>query len=327
MLQSNINKSGKWWLAFKLILVLCALWFIYKKVFIQETSQDYLYQLQAAFSQPNAAVLFFIVFVLMLFNWSVEAMKWRYMINKIEPVSMRRSLEAVFSGLTVSFFTPNRIGEYAGRVFHLREGKRMQATFITVIENSSQLLITIITGSIACMFYIKDFLEMDQWIFYIVRFMLLAFSVFCMILYFNLDLFEKIFERFKLSEYWKKIIHVFALYSKSDLFKVLLLSMVRYIIFSAQFYILLRIYGSPFQLLPCLMMISMTFFVMSVVPTFTIAELGIRGAVSAYFFGKLTIDVLPVLNATFSLWLINLAIPALAGAFFIFNFRFEKNGK
>jgi hypothetical protein len=76
-----------------------------------------------------------------------------------------------------------------------------------------------------------------------------------------------------------------------------------------------------------MLMIAMTFFVMSVVPTFAIAELGIRAAVAAYFFGKLTIDVLPVLNATFSLWLINLAIPALAGSIFIFHFRLEKNSK
>jgi hypothetical protein len=90
---------------------------------------------------------------------------------------------------------------------------------------------------------------------------------------------------------------------------------------------LLKLFGCNLNTLEGLMMISLTFFVMSVVPTFTIAELGIRGAVAAYFFSKLTIDVLPVLNATFSLWLINLVIPALAGAIFIFHFRLEKNGK
>jgi hypothetical protein len=236
-------------------------------------------------------------------------------------------LEAVFSGLTISFFTPNRIGEYAGRVFHLKEGKRMQATFITVIENSSQLLITILTGCIASIFYMNNFVEMDVWILYIVRFLLFVLSIICVLIYFNLDVFEKIFDRFRLSEYWKKIIHVFSLYSGKDLLKVLILSFIRYIIFSLQFFILIKIYGNSFQFFSCMMMVAMTFFVMSVVPTFTIAELGIRGAVSAYFFGKLTIDVLPVVNATFSLWLINLALPALAGAFFIFHFRFEKNGK
>ena len=130
-----------------------------------------------------------------------------------------------------------------------------------------------------------------------------------------------------MSENWRQIFHVFSLYSTKELIKILLLSMIRYLIFSFQFYILLRVYGSPINLFQGFLMISMTFFVMAVVPTFAIAEIGVRGAVSAYFFSKITIDILPILNATFSLWLINLAIPALAGAFFIFHFRLGKNGR
>ncbi len=327
MIQRKLNKSGKWWLAIKIILAVCALWFIYQKVFTHESSKNYLTQLKTALQNPQSAFLFLIVLILMILNWTTESLKWKFMIKKIEEISTVRALEAVFSGLTVSFFTPNRIGEYAGRVFHLKEGKRMQATFITMIENSSQLLITLLAGSIACMFYMSDYMEMNSWIFLLIRFLLLVFSGFCIILFFNLDLFEIFFKRFKMSEYWRQIFHVFSLYSTKELMKVLLLSLVRYIIFSIQFYILLRIYGSPIHLFPSLLMIAMTFFVMAVVPTFTIAEIGIRGAVAAYFFGKITIDVLPVLNATFSLWLINLAIPALAGAFFIFHFKLEKNGR
>ena len=285
----------------------------------------YLQQLQTAFLQPGATLVFIIVFVLMLLNWTIEALKWKYMISKIEKISIGRSLEAVFSGITISFFTPNRIGEYAGRVFHLHKGIRMQATVITVIENSSQLLITILTGSIACIFYMQAYMELNSWIFLLVRILFLVLCGLCLILYFNIDLFEKIFQRFKLNEYWRQILHVFSLYSTKELMYVCLLSLARYSIFSLQFYLLLRVYGAYFTLSDGMLMIAMTFFVMSVVPTFSFAELGIRGAVSAYFFGKLTLDVLPVLNGAFSLWLINLAIPALAGAFFIFHFRLEKN--
>ena len=327
MLQSKKNKSGKWWLAVKILLAIISLWFIYRKVFNHENSKDYLLQLKSAIQAPDALLLFLVVILLMMMNWTIEAIKWKFMILKIENISMSRSLEAVFSGLTVSFFTPNRIGEYAGRVFHLKEGKRLQATFITIIENSSQLLVTLLTGSVACIIYMKEYMEMNSWIFVLMRFLLLVFCVLCLILFFNLDVFENFFQRFRLSEKWKQIFHVFSFYSTKELIKVLLLSMTRYLIFSTQFYILLRIYGCHFPFFPCMLMIAMTFFVMAVVPTFTIAELGIRGAVSSYFFSKLTIDVLPVLNATYSLWLINLVIPALAGSIFMFHFRLEKNGK
>ncbi len=327
MLQSKKNKSGKLFFVIKMFLALLALWFVYLKIINHESSGDYLNQMQMAFRQPGSVILFTSVFLLMFLNWFTEAIKWKFMIDKIESITTGRALEAVFSGITISFFTPNRIGEYAGRVFHLTKGKRMQATLITVIENSSQLLVTILSGSIASIVFMQEYMELSPWIFQLMRILFILLSILSFILFFNIDLFEKIFQRFITTDYWKKIIHVFSLYTTGDLLKVFLLSVGRYVVFSLQFYLLLRAYGSYFSPVDGLLMIAMTFFVMSVVPTFTFAEIGIRSAVSAFFFGKLTADVLPVLNAAFSLWLINLALPALLGAIFIFNFRLEKIGK
>ena len=327
MLQSKINKFGKLFFILKLFLALLALWFVYLKIISHENSGDYLNQMKSALRQPESVFLFVTVFLLMFLNWFTEAVKWKFMIEKIESITTGRSLEAVFSGITISFFTPNRIGEYAGRVFHLPQGKRMQATLITIIENSSQLLVTILSGSIASILFMREYMELSPWIFQLMFILFILISILSFILYFNIDLFEKIFQRFITTDYWKKIIHVFSLYTTGDLLKVFLLSIVRYCIFSLQFYLLLRAYGSYFSAGEGILMIAMTFFVMSVVPTFTFAEIGIRSAVSAFFFGKLTVDVLPVLNAAFSLWLINLALPALLGAIFIFNFRLEKNEK
>ena len=84
----------------------------------------------------NKGVILFVVF-LMFVNWLFEAIKWKYMIAKIENISILRSLQAVFSGITVSTFTPNRIGEYGGRVFCLEKGYRIKAVFITILCSMS----------------------------------------------------------------------------------------------------------------------------------------------------------------------------------------------
>ncbi len=324
MLQSKRNISSVWWVLFKLLLTVVALWFVYEKIHNHSDSGNYLSQLNTALHQPDTIFLFVVVFVLMLLNWTIEAIKWKFMVDKIEVVSTGRALEAVFSGITFSFFTPNRIGEYAGRVFHLTAGKRLQATLITIIENASQLIVTIVAGCIASVFYLKEYIVLDNWLYYSARFLLIAFAIFCIIFFLNIDVFGKLFDRFRRSEKVSRVLSVFSLYSTMELLKVLLLSAARFIIFSVQYYLLLKIYGCTFEFADAMLMIAMTFFVMTIIPTFAFAELGIRGAISAYFFIKLTIDVLPVLNATFSLWLINLAIPAIAGAFFIFNFRIGK---
>lgn len=304
-------------------MAVLAVSFISYKIYTNEGSGNYLEQLQIAFLQPGSLILFLFVFLLMLLNWLTEAMKWKYMIGKIEKVKFVTAVEAVLSGLTVSILTPNRIGEYAGRVFHLNAGNRLRATVITIIENSSQLLVTVLAGSIASLVFIKEFIELSPWIYFLIRGMLIVFCLLCLLLYFNLELFERVFNRYRFLARFSDVYHVFSLYSYLELLYVFLLSILRFLIFSFQFYLLLSIYGCDLPVLTSLLMSSITFFVMAVVPTFAIAELGIRGAVSAYFFSKVTIDVLPVLNASFSLWFINLAIPALAGAVLFFHFRLE----
>ena len=87
-----------------------------------------------------------LVVLMMLLNWFLESLKWRFLISKIERVTIKRSVRAIFSGITVSAFTPNRVGEYAGRVFCLDKGDRIQAVLITVIGSMAQLITTIVFG-------------------------------------------------------------------------------------------------------------------------------------------------------------------------------------
>jgi uncharacterized membrane protein YbhN (UPF0104 family) len=72
--------------------------------------------IKASFS--DARVLnFILVIVLMFVNWSLEALKWKISVQSVQPVSFFRSLKAIFSGVSFSVTTPNRTGEYLGRVF------------------------------------------------------------------------------------------------------------------------------------------------------------------------------------------------------------------
>ncbi|MBL0102437.1 MAG: flippase-like domain-containing protein [Bacteroidetes bacterium] len=154
MQQSKRNKSIYGWFVLKMILAAAAFWFIYHRI----TGRDELYleELKSALSTPSLGWQLALIFVLMFFNWLVEAWKWKLMMAKLEELSIFRSLEAVFSGLSISLFTPNRIGEYAGRVFHLEKADKIQATIITVIENFSQLLVTFVIGCVAMMIFLQS---------------------------------------------------------------------------------------------------------------------------------------------------------------------------
>ena len=63
-------------------------------------------------------------------------------------------------------------------------------------------------------------------------------------------------------------------------------------------------------------------FVISIIPTIAISEIGVRGSVAVYLFGLISANALGILSATFVLWLINLLIPAIIGTFFVFTLNF-----
>ena len=88
-----------------------------------------------------------IVIFLMIINWSIEALKWKISIQKVQPVSFSRSFSAILSGVSFSVSTPNRIGECLGRILYIEEGNRLRVISLTIVSSISQLIITLFAGS------------------------------------------------------------------------------------------------------------------------------------------------------------------------------------
>ena len=66
---------------------------------------------------------------------------------------------------------------------------------------------------------------------------------------------------------------------------------------------------------------SVSFLVMAVIPTFAIAELGLRGKVSLIFAGLFSANKAGIIFTTAGIWFINLIIPALIGSLLILSIK------
>ena len=75
-------------------------------------------------------------------------------------------------------------------------------------------------------------------------------------------------------------------------------------------------------LLNSLLLIALTFFVSSAIPSFALTEIAVRSASSVYFFSTITTDTNAIISSSITLWMINLAIPALIGGAFIWQLNF-----
>src|SRR5882724_9317150 len=120
---------------------------IYNQVKHQPNLERSWQQIRDSLSSPMIWNLV-IVIALMIVNWGIEAFKWKLAIQRIQQVSFITAFKAILSGVSFSVSTPNRIGEYLGRVLYMEEGNRIKAISITIVGSMSQLIITLLMGFI-----------------------------------------------------------------------------------------------------------------------------------------------------------------------------------
>lgn len=308
----------------KVVIAFVALWFIYREVQLKDQETDLSFGIDHLLSSNQLPYLIGLV-LLMLLNWTLEAYKWKTLIQHIEKISLMKSLFAIFSGITIAIFTPNRVGEYGGRIFHLQKADRIDATLLTIVGSYAQLVVTLVTGIIASIFFIPDHVGIGPLTplqFNLVGLLMFGVAVFLVVLFLNTRLLTSIIKRSPIPERFYHYAEVFQYHSTGTLLKVFLASLGRYAVFTFQFFLLLKIFDVNVNYGEAMMMISMTYFVMTAIPTIALTELVTRGAIATKFIEVLSPNVTGIVSASSMLWLINLAIPALIGVLFIFQLKF-----
>ena len=305
----------------KIVIVFFSFYFIYHQLVENKSFEEL--DISVLIDTVKKNKFYLVGVILMMFlNWLVEALKWRYMISKIENISIMTAYRAVFTGITVSTFTPNRIGEYGGRVFCLEKGDRIKAVFITVLCSMSQLLVTILFGSIS-LFILFDEILIDKT--FLSVSLLILLNLFLLFSYFNISHIVNFLGKFKLIKSFKKYLEVLVMYNYKDLIIAFIYSNTRYFIFSLQFIILLHVFGINISFMDAILSVMLIFFFITITPTITIAEIGVRGSVAIFVLGLFSSNDIAILSSTTLLWLINLIIPAIIGSFFIFSLKFFRS--
>ena len=249
--------------------------------------------------------------LLMPLNWMLESRKWRLL--NFNFLSLRKvdSLKAVLAGTYLSLFTPNRIGDMAGRVFLTPPAARKKAATASFYGSVSQLTITILLGSIAAFFIFAEGGGFEATLFALLLVTIAA----LVIVYFNLEkISKKLFSI--LPKKWNVEKSFHTSFDKPVAAKTLLLSFLRYAVFATQFVILLTAFGVELSFAKLYTGIAVIYLVSAVVPTALLGELGIRESVAIFVFGFWTNEPAGIFAATFALWAINLVVPAIVGGYF-----------
>ncbi len=284
-------------------------------------------------SIDSIIIIGFFISVLTFVNWSIEAIKWKLLINPIHKISFYRALKSILVGLFTSLFMPNRSGEWIGRIFSISNEHKGALLVQTLVGNFIQYFITLLFGLIAIIYFFdfnyQLFLNFDfnyAYITYSFIAVLIIFATILLLFFFNkrsrnwiISLIKRVKNSFK---YLKTI-------SIQKLNKLLFLSLFRYCVFTLQYLILFFAFNLPINILDLIMLISLYYFILSIIPTVLFSEIGVRGSISLMIFNAycekygISFPNLSqiIIFVSLLIWIFNIIIPSIIGSFYMYKFK------
>ena len=282
----------------KILIVFTALYFVYSRI---ENTQN----LKIHFKPTELLILLLFSFL----NWFIDVLKWKNLANLLQKTTLKNAITQILISHTLSFITPNKIGEYGAKSLFFKSKK--QALGLTFVGNTYQLFTTILFGCIGLLIMNKYYSL--PWI----DFKLIIALLFIFLLTFKL--FKNKFLKFlKKRKFYKKI-------PFNDHLKTIIFSILKYCIFSNQFYYLLIVFEVSITYTTAIPIIFSTYLLASIIPSLSLFDFLIKGSAAVYLFQFVGIPAIVIVSITFTSWFLNFAIPAIIGGIYVLRFNPKKS--
>lgn len=117
--MSKVKFSGGLNLFLKLTLLIVLILAIYFDLTAKGNLQELWFEFLKKTHGNNLKWLILACF-LIPFNWLAETQKWHQFVSRYQKFSKWQAYKAVLAGVSFSLFTPNRVGEYGGRILFVQ---------------------------------------------------------------------------------------------------------------------------------------------------------------------------------------------------------------
>lgn len=287
----------------KLLIVIAAFYFIYHQL----ASNDQLDWAKFSELVSGKATFGGIVFLLSfsVVNRYLEILKWKNLVTFVRPISVGESTKQVLGALTAGIFTPNGLGEYAGKALYFDKTKTKTIVFLNLICNGIQMILTILFGTIG-LFIIGYW----DWA-------LIIIGISCLLLLVTF-LSKKIkVKGYSIQKLWEKLNEI----SESIHRRNMILAVCRYLVFSHQYYFLFLAFDVDLPYGTLMATIAVVYFLASSLPSFQFLDFAVKGSVAMFFFGKLGVNEWIVVFISTLMWFLNVVLPVVIGSYYVLRFK------
>lgn len=269
---------------------------------------------------------FWMVLVLVPVNWGLETRKWQLMLKGLCRLSFFQAFKAILAGVAFSLNTPNRIGEYGGRILFIPEGKRIRAVSLTMASGFSQLLVTMLMGSAGLFLLSGKIIASFGLSSYAVWFtafktLIVVFTVGAVMTYFRIGWLVRLMEKIPGAATYIRPVTVLEDLTAITLVRALTYSFGRYLVFIVQYKLMLDLMQVELNWWQGVWSISVLFLLLAAIPTIALLELGLRWEYSIILFGMFSSNLVGMYAAASGIWFVNLVLPAISGSLFILGVK------
>lgn len=228
----------------------------------------------------------------------------------LKPLSFKEAIHGVLSGVATGIITPNRMGNFIGRIVYLDSGLKIKATMYTFYANIIQFITTISFGIIG-LIYVRGFVE-DLYFYLVLSGGLLALLASVMVFINPLILLKRPVVFLLTDEIKEGLsqIHDFSISLKLTLFH---LSSLRYFVYVCQYVLVLFAFHRADSILLIFGLIASLYLLMTLIPSLFLGKLFVREAAGLIVLAWIGVQDPVIILVGFIVWMINIAIPALVG--------------
>jgi hypothetical protein len=314
-------------LILKVVLSMAVLYFIAVRVQSAEVELSISAFIKARTWGLEAGLWMVSAMILMLVNWTTEVIKWRMIVISQFHISWKRALKGVLSGISFGIFTPNRTGDFLGRVLSLETGTRTKGVLLSMINGIAQTVATFAFGALGFVLFLTVAgVEQWGWIPTLgLQSLVLAAMLLILLFYYRLDVLADLLATLPFLGRLRSQLHVLGAISSTVLSRLLLLSAIRFLSFLVQYAVVFQLILPEAVLSEVLTATILTLFSITILPFLPIPDLLLRESFALGYFSIYHLDPIAVGVVVFLVWMINVAFPSLLGMFMLYTYRFFKS--
>lgn len=259
-------------------------------------------------------------------SWVVEAHKWKLLVAPLQPASLSSALRATLVGTSMGIFTPNRTGEWFGRAMQADKGMRTQAGLAALLGSTAQTVTTALFGLLALL--LVPLVVRSEGVVSRALPALATIAALCttalLWLYFHHRALHVIARTLPLPRTVKEASEHLLRYAPMDRTRFLGWSALRYVLFAAQFALLIVLCTGSTDGVSALVAVPIIYLTTTLLPTMVLSELGVRGSAAVALLAPTGMSEPGILVACLAMWLMNVVAPAVIGVVLLWAQRKER---